>query len=124
MVEAKKGVHKAQTGADPIVSRLLKEDKVSWIKKPNLRFLYFMLFPTCMGIELTSGFDSQLINALQIVPSWIDCTLPSPARPVFCVQARLLTCALARQSSGIRKVVSRESSRQHTRSAPSSRCRS
>lgn len=25
-----------------------------------------------MGVELTSGFDSQLINALQIVPSWVD----------------------------------------------------
>ena len=24
-----------------------------------------------MGVELTSGFDSQLINALQIVPSWV-----------------------------------------------------
>jgi MFS family permease len=29
-----------------------------------------MLFPTCMGIEITSGFDSQMINAAQIVPSW------------------------------------------------------
>ncbi|KAK9777232.1 putative General substrate transporter [Seiridium cardinale] len=62
------------TGAasDPIVTRLAKEDKVPWYKKPNLRLLYFMLFPTCMGIELTSGFDSQMINALQIVPSWVS----------------------------------------------------
>ncbi|KAH6651694.1 general substrate transporter [Truncatella angustata] len=58
--------------ADPIVTRLAKEDKVPWYKKPNLRSLYFMLFPTCMGIELTSGFDSQMINALQIVPSWVS----------------------------------------------------
>ncbi|KAF3019228.1 hypothetical protein E8E14_001278 [Neopestalotiopsis sp. 37M] len=57
--------------ADPIVTRLANADKVPWYKKPNLRALYFLLFPTCMGIELTSGFDSQMINALQIVPSWV-----------------------------------------------------
>ncbi|KAK6956058.1 hypothetical protein Daesc_001328 [Daldinia eschscholtzii] len=58
--------------ADPIITRLANEDKVRWYRKPNLRYLYFLLFPTCMGIELTSGFDSQMINALQIVPSWIS----------------------------------------------------
>lgn len=69
-----KTANKAQTGeSDPILTRLVNEDPVPWYKKPNLRFLYFMLFPTCMGIELTSGFDSQLINALQIVPTWIEC---------------------------------------------------
>jgi hypothetical protein len=68
----KKATH--EVGAsDPILTRIAEEDKVPWYRKPNLRHLYFMLFPTCMGIELTSGFDSQLINALQIVPSWIDC---------------------------------------------------
>lgn len=60
-------------GSDPVISRLAKEDPIPWHKKPNLRFLYFMLFPTCMGIELTSGFDSQMINALQILESWIQC---------------------------------------------------
>ncbi|KAK1490150.1 hypothetical protein CTAM01_10819 [Colletotrichum tamarilloi] len=60
-----------ETGAaDPILTRISEEDKVPWYQKPNLRYLYLMLFPTCMGIELTSGFDSQMINALQIVPSW------------------------------------------------------
>ncbi|KAF2258984.1 general substrate transporter [Lojkania enalia] len=58
------------SAGDPIVSRLAAEDKVSWIRKPNLRFLYFLLVPAAIGIEITSGFDSQLINALQIVPSW------------------------------------------------------
>ena len=57
-----------ETQVDPILTRMVEEDKVAWYKKPNLRHLYFMLFPTCMGVELTSGFDSQLINALQIVP--------------------------------------------------------
>lgn len=60
-------------GADPIVTRLANEDKVAWYRKPNLRALYFLLLPTCMGIELTSGFDSQMINTLQIVPSWVAC---------------------------------------------------
>lgn len=56
--------------SDPIITRLANEDKTWCFQKPNLLYLYLMLFPTCMGIELTSGFDSQMINALQIVPSW------------------------------------------------------
>lgn len=59
--------------SDPIVQRLAQEDKVPWYRKPNLRYLYLLLFPTCMGIEITSGFDSQMINALQIVDEWKDC---------------------------------------------------
>ncbi|KAI6785278.1 High-affinity glucose transporter-like protein [Emericellopsis cladophorae] len=62
----------AQVAVDPIIESIVNEDKVPWYSKPNLRWLYFMLFPTCMGVELTSGFDSQLINALQIVESWKD----------------------------------------------------
>lgn len=62
-----------ETGAsDPILTRIANEDKTPWYKKPNLRYLYFMLFPTCMAIESTSGFDSQLINALQIVPPGLN----------------------------------------------------
>lgn len=73
------------TASDPIISRLAAQDAVPWYRKPNLRFLYFMLFPTCMGIELTSGFDAQMINALQIVPAWVSCTPPRalPSPPVF-----------------------------------------
>jgi len=57
--------------SDPIITRLANEDKKPFWKKPNLLYLYLMLFPTCMGIELTSGFDSQMINALQIVDYWV-----------------------------------------------------
>lgn len=64
--------------ADPIVTRLANADKIPWYRKPNLRALYFLLFPTCMGIELTSGFDAQMINALQIVPSWVECEFDGP----------------------------------------------
>jgi hypothetical protein len=64
--------------SDPIITRLANEDKKPFYKKPNLLYLYLMLFPTCMGIELTSGFDSQMINALQIVPYWKLCKQPRP----------------------------------------------
>ncbi|KAI5364778.1 Putative major facilitator, sugar transporter, major facilitator superfamily [Septoria linicola] len=57
-------------GADPVLTRAIAEDKTRWWKKPNLRYLYLFLFPTCMGIEITSGFDSQIINAVQIVDPW------------------------------------------------------
>jgi hypothetical protein len=67
--------HEKPGASDPILARLVAEDRVTWYKKPNLRNLYLLLFPACMGIELTSGFDSQMINALQIVPSWKECKL-------------------------------------------------
>ncbi|KAM5352810.1 hypothetical protein ACJ41O_005532 [Fusarium nematophilum] len=53
------------TAADPIVTRLVEEDKTPWYKKRNLRLMYVWLFLCCMGVEMTSGFDSQLINTLQ-----------------------------------------------------------
>jgi hypothetical protein len=40
---------------DDIVTRLAREDKTPWYKKPNLRMLYFLFFPTCLGVEMTSG---------------------------------------------------------------------
>ncbi|KAF2205353.1 putative MFS sugar transporter [Delitschia confertaspora ATCC 74209] len=57
--------------ADPVLTRLVEEDKVSWFRKPHLRNLYFLLLPTCIGIEMTSGFDSQMINSVQIVQPWV-----------------------------------------------------
>ena len=60
----------ADGAADPVLTRAVEEDKVPWYKKPNLRALYLVLLPTCMGIEITSGFDSQLINSVQIVEPW------------------------------------------------------
>lgn len=39
---------KAQHDSDPILTRAVNEDKVPWYKKPNLRWLYLFLFPTCM----------------------------------------------------------------------------
>ncbi|KAF4450124.1 hypothetical protein F53441_6723 [Fusarium austroafricanum] len=56
------------SAADPIVTRLVEEDKTPWYKKRNLRLMYVWLFLCCMGVEMTSGFDSQLINTLQYSP--------------------------------------------------------
>lgn len=76
-------VNMATTNVDEgIVTRLASQDKVVWYRKPNLRYLYFMLIPTCMGIQITSGFHSQMVNAMQILPSWINrkSHLQSPTR--------------------------------------------
>lgn len=59
--------------ADPILTRMVKEDKVPWYKKPNLRIMYVWLFFCCMGVEMTSGFDSQLINTLQFSQPFNKC---------------------------------------------------
>jgi hypothetical protein len=67
------GATKQEDFSDPIITNFVKEDKVIWYKKRNLRNLYFVLFPACMGVEMTSGFDSQIINVVQMVPSWRKC---------------------------------------------------
>jgi hypothetical protein len=36
--------------------------------------MYVCLFACCMGVEMTSGFDSQLINVLQFSGPWNKCT--------------------------------------------------
>lgn len=65
-----------ETGvSDAVLTDIVEKDSVPWYKKPNLRILYLLLFPTCMGVELTSGFDSQLINALQLSDYWKECTV-------------------------------------------------
>lgn len=63
----------ALVDSDNIVHRMAVDDPIPWYRKTNLRYLYFMLFPCLMGIEMTSGFDSQIINAVQLVPAWTDC---------------------------------------------------
>jgi hypothetical protein len=73
---ASMGIFKAPNighGSDPIVTRMVEQDKVPWYKKPNLRGMYFYLFIVCMGIEITSGFDSQLINTLQFSGPFNKC---------------------------------------------------
>lgn len=67
------GVLKAGHAGDPVVTRLLQEDTIPWYKKPNLRLMYVWLFCCCMGVEMTSGFDSQLIGTLQFSGDFNKC---------------------------------------------------
>ncbi|KAL4897322.1 general substrate transporter, partial [Aspergillus ambiguus] len=64
------GKRREENLSEPVLANLLATDRTPWYKKPNLRRLYFVLFPACMGIEITSGFDSQIINTVQIVYTW------------------------------------------------------
>lgn len=59
--------------ADPVLTRLVADDKVPWYKKKNLRMMYFFMLPACLGIEATTGFDGQIVNTAQIVPAWQKC---------------------------------------------------
>ena len=44
------GIISAPDGtSDPILTRMVAEDKVPWWKKPNLRIMYIYLFMCCMG---------------------------------------------------------------------------
>lgn len=65
---------KAQV-ADPVLTRIVQQDLTPWYKKRNLRVLYALLLPCCIGIEMTSGFDSQMINTVQISPAWQTCEM-------------------------------------------------
>jgi hypothetical protein len=73
-------------GSDNLIHRLAMEDPIPWYKKPNLRTMYLLLFPCVIGIEMTSGFDSQIINSAQLLPAWKECeSVPAPFR---CSSAR------------------------------------
>jgi hypothetical protein len=67
------GAAAAARQADPILTRIVEQDQRPWYRKRNLRRLYMLLLPTCIGIEITSGFDSQMINTVQISPVWQTC---------------------------------------------------
>ncbi|KAF8556793.1 hypothetical protein OG21DRAFT_1506201 [Imleria badia] len=57
-MDSRRGVHESYAqleSNDAIVSRLAQQDKVPWYSKPNLRVLYFLIAPTCIGVEMTSG---------------------------------------------------------------------
>jgi hypothetical protein len=41
------GAKSASGASDPVLTLAVEHDKVPWYQKPNLRYLYFMLFPTC-----------------------------------------------------------------------------
>ncbi|PQE31130.1 MFS sugar transporter protein [Rutstroemia sp. NJR-2017a WRK4] len=90
--------------ADPVLTRIVEEDKVPWYRKRNLRYLYFLLCPTCMGIEITSGFDSQMINGLQFIPSWNkyfgELGVDAAGKETYALKAELLGIVAAAYSLG------------------------
>ncbi|TPX08512.1 uncharacterized protein E0L32_009999 [Thyridium curvatum] len=57
---------------DPRLTRIAEADTLRWYQKRNLRYLYLIMVPTCLGVEWTSGFDSSMMNSLQAVKSWVD----------------------------------------------------
>ncbi|KAH8893624.1 hexose transporter [Thozetella sp. PMI_491] len=62
-----------ESTANPVeteVQRLIRLDTTPWYKKPNLRTLYFLLIPVCLGVEMTTGYDGSVLNGLQAVSSW------------------------------------------------------
>ncbi len=63
-------------GGDNPLYRMAMDDPVPWYKQPTLRRIYLLLFPCVIGIEMTSGFDSQIINAAQLLPTWKECESP------------------------------------------------
>jgi hypothetical protein len=61
--------------SSPIINGIVKNDKVPWYRKKNLRRLYICLVPFAMFIESTSGFDSSMMNVS--LPSPEGCTVES-----------------------------------------------
>ena len=55
--------------ADALVSRLAAQDTTPWYKRPNLRMLYLLFFPTCIGVEMTSGYVE--LNILLHISAWL-----------------------------------------------------
>lgn len=45
----------AEQSIDAQVWELAQQDKKPWWRKSNLRLLYLIFFPTCIGVEMTSG---------------------------------------------------------------------
>jgi hypothetical protein len=64
--------------SSPIINGIVKNDKVPWYRKKNLRRLYICLVPFAMFIESTSGFDSSMMNVS--LPSPEGCTVESYPR--------------------------------------------
>lgn len=103
-------------GSENIIHRMAMDDPIPWFRKPNLRNLYLLLFPCVIGIEMTSGFDSQIINSAQLLPAWKECEPRLPYRP------RKQHPDSSLQSLAIPRDHTVGSSPQPSRSAPSSGC--
>jgi hypothetical protein len=56
------------------VNQLQQLDTTPWYRKKNLRRLYLSLVPAALGVEMTSGYDGSVLNGLQAVQPWVDCS--------------------------------------------------
>jgi hypothetical protein len=56
----------APVAPELVVSKLAQLDTTPWYRKPNLRILYLILFPTCIGVEMTSGWGLILSSSALI----------------------------------------------------------
>ena len=58
------GIISAADGtSDPILTRMVAEDKVPWWKKPNLRIMYIYLFMCCMGKSILKVVSQNNTNS-------------------------------------------------------------
>lgn len=39
--------------------------------------MYFVMVPSCLGVEWTSGFDSSMMNGIQTIENWQTCMFRS-----------------------------------------------
>ena len=77
--------------ADPILTRLVEKDRVPWYNKPNLRALYALMIPVCMGVEWAVGFDAAMMVGIQTVHNWtVYFGYPSSARLGFVIASYAL----------------------------------
>ncbi|CAG7966026.1 unnamed protein product [Penicillium nalgiovense] len=61
------GKQREENLAEPVLANLLTDDRTPWYKKPNLRRLYFILFPACMDFghatgEIVDGLPKYVIE--------------------------------------------------------------
>jgi hypothetical protein len=42
------GKQREEDFSDPIITNFVRDDKVVWYKKRNLRYLYLVMYPACM----------------------------------------------------------------------------
>jgi len=66
------------TPVDDMLSTLVAQDNIPWFRKPNLRKLYLLFIGSVLCIETTSGYDASVVNGLQAVPKWNQCTSNEP----------------------------------------------
>jgi hypothetical protein len=68
----------------------LRVPVVTWYRHAGLRSLYLRM-PLLMLCATISGYDGSLLNGLQTIPEWQDCTLNSTVICFGLMQGNKLT---------------------------------